>query len=243
MITYNIDLFIGRNKPEQKAVVKCHDTGVCLRVSFKTERKTSKWRTTEEPYTIPAGTTAVLKIEKPDKKRVLQDGELQGSGVFFKLPLQSFTAAGMASAEVNLFDLDGRRITSETFYIEVPQEVADDCAVDSENYVSLMAEQIQAAVDAAKRAEASAKRAEEAGADIPPEDIQKAVEEYMAEHPPQVEIPAALPNPQALRFTGAVDATYDGSEALEVVIPAAVTDAHINSLINTALGVIENGTY
>ena len=43
-----------------------------------------------------------------------------------------------------------------------------------------------------------------------------------------------------LTFTGAVNATYDGSEAVEVVIP---TDAHINDLINTALGVIENGTY
>jgi hypothetical protein len=43
-----------------------------------------------------------------------------------------------------------------------------------------------------------------------------------------------------LTFTGAVNATYDGSTALSVAIP---TDDHINSLINTALGVIENGTY
>jgi hypothetical protein len=45
---------------------------------------------------------------------------------------------------------------------------------------------------------------------------------------------------QPLTFTGAVNATYDGSTALSVAIP---TDDHINSLINTALGVIENGTY
>lgn len=43
-----------------------------------------------------------------------------------------------------------------------------------------------------------------------------------------------------LTFTGAVNATYDGSTAISVAIP---TDDHINSLINTALGVIENGTY
>lgn len=57
---------------------------------------------------------------------------------------------------------------------------------------------------------------------------------------PEAEIPSVLPNPNALTFTGAVSATYDGSTALSVAIP---TDDHINSLINTALGVIENGTY
>lgn len=34
-----------------------------------------------------------------------------------------------------------------------------------------------------------------------------------------VEIPETLPNPHALTFTGAVEATYDGSKAVEVVIP------------------------
>lgn len=36
---------------------------------------------------------------------------------------------------------------------------------------------------------------------------------------------------------------YDGSEAVTVNIPSAVTDEHINSLIDTKLGVIENGSY
>ena len=57
------------------------------------------------------------------------------------------------------------------------------------------------------------------------------------------EIPEALPNPNALTFTGAVNATYDGSAAVSVKIPSAVTDDHINSLIDTKLGVIENGAY
>lgn len=53
-------------------------------------------------------------------------------------------------------------------------------------------------------------------------------------------IPSKLPNPHALTFTGSVEATYDGSKAVEVVIPAAVTDEHITQLINTALGAIPN---
>ena len=50
-------------------------------------------------------------------------------------------------------------------------------------------------------------------------------------------------NPNALTFTGAVTGSYDGTTPMTVNIPSAVTDDHINSLIDTKLGVIENGTY
>ena len=56
-------------------------------------------------------------------------------------------------------------------------------------------------------------------------------------------IPTKLPNPRVLKFTGAVTGSYDGSAPLSVKIPSAVTDDHINSLIDTKLGVIENGAY
>lgn len=59
----------------------------------------------------------------------------------------------------------------------------------------------------------------------------------------KTDIPSALPNPNALTFTGAVTGTYNGSAPLSVKIPSAVTDDHINSLIDTKLGVIENGAY
>ena len=59
----------------------------------------------------------------------------------------------------------------------------------------------------------------------------------------KTDIPSALPNPNALTFTGAVTGSYDGSNAKTVNIPSAVTDDHINSLIDTKLGVIENGAY
>ena len=47
----------------------------------------------------------------------------------------------------------------------------------------------------------------------------------------------------AITFTGAVTGSYDGSAPMNVKIPSAVTDDHINSLIDTKLGVIENGSY
>lgn len=59
----------------------------------------------------------------------------------------------------------------------------------------------------------------------------------------KTDIPTSLKNPNALTFTGAVTGTYDGSSAKTINIPSAVTDDHINSLIDTKLGVIENGSY
>ena len=59
-------------------------------------------------------------------------------------------------------------------------------------------------------------------------------------------IPEKLPNPNALTFTGAVTGSYDGSNPVSVEIPSAVTDDHINELINTALskiGIAEEGAY
>ena len=52
-----------------------------------------------------------------------------------------------------------------------------------------------------------------------------------------------MPNPNPLVFTGAVTGAYDGTSTMAVKIPSAVTDDHINSLIDAKLGVIENGSY
>ena len=52
-----------------------------------------------------------------------------------------------------------------------------------------------------------------------------------------------MPNPNPLTFIGAMIGSYDGTAPMTVEIPSAVTDAHINSLIDAKLGVIENGSY
>ena len=58
-----------------------------------------------------------------------------------------------------------------------------------------------------------------------------------------LDFPTTLPNPNSLKFTGAVTGSYNGSAPMSVNIPSAVTDDHINSLIDAKLGVIENGSY
>lgn len=188
MITYDVNLLIGVESQEEKAVVKCHDTGINLRVWLSVLHQKT-WRAETEPYIIPDGVTPVLKIAKPDKTFVLIDGEVNGGHLLFKeLPEQTFTAAGTAKAEVSLFDANGRRLTTATFYIEVPEECVCDCKAESKTYVDIMSKQIRAALDAetnakasATSAEASAKRAEEAAGKVDPDAIQETINTALQE--------------------------------------------------------------
>lgn len=162
MITYDVNLCIGIDSIGKKAVIKCHDTGVNLRVWLSVLKKKT-WREETEPYIIPDGSTAVLKIAKPDKTFVLVDGEITGGYIFFEeLPHQTFTVVGIAKSEVSLFDANGRRLTTATFEIDVPEECVCDCKEESKNYVDIMSKQILAAIEAEASANACAKRAEEA---------------------------------------------------------------------------------
>ena len=53
-------------------------------------------------------------------------------------------------------------------------------------------------------------------------------------------IPTTLPNPHKLTFSGAVNAEYDGSEAVEVVIPQGYTKAEIDAIMGSYITDIDN---
>ena len=112
MITYDVNLCIGTDNPNKRLSVKCHDTGVNLRVHLQV-CKHGKWMDETQPYSIPGGTTAVLNIVKPDKKYCITDGVTGVNDILFDMHPQAFTAAGTCSAEVSLFNPEGKRITVE----------------------------------------------------------------------------------------------------------------------------------
>lgn len=155
MITYEVRVCIGQDDPEKRIAVKCHDTGVNLMVYLQVCRP-GKWRDETEPYWIPAGSTAVLKVAKPDKTYCVCDGELTNGGVLFHMPPEAFTASGVSRAEVSLFGADTRRLTSATFDIHVPEECIHETDKESESYVDVMGKQIKAAIDAAETATTAA---------------------------------------------------------------------------------------
>ena len=91
MITYDVNLRLGKDNPDKWLVVKCHDTGVNLRAHLQF-CIAGKWRETTHPYAIPEGATAVLHIRKPDKKYCIIDGAVESNSVLFHMVPQAFTS-------------------------------------------------------------------------------------------------------------------------------------------------------
>lgn len=160
MITYDVKLCIGHDEQDRKLIVKCHDTGINLRVFFQVHTK-GTWRDEFVPYTIPEGSTAVLKINKPDNTYCVIDGEVESICALFELPPQAFTNVGRAGAEINLYGPTGKRVTTGTFELDITSECLCEASEAAGNYVSVMAKQIQGAKDAETAAGESAKKAGE----------------------------------------------------------------------------------
>lgn len=149
MITYDVHVPIGTDSAKKAPSVKCHDTGVNLRVFPETVTVESKWRKVTTPYRIPEGSTAILKITKPDGNWVAIDARTVGDvWMLFELPVQAFTVAGTDEAEVSIYSAEGERLTTATFHIDVPKEIVHDGEEGSTSYADVVAEQI---ANAAKR--------------------------------------------------------------------------------------------
>lgn len=154
MIMYDIRVPMGCDVTANSPQIKCHDTGVKLRIFTEIVTKISSLRERKTPYSIPEGAVAVLKIAKPDKTYVLQEGAISSGGsIVFKLAPHALTVAGKSMAEVNIFGADGRRVTSGTFVLDVVKECADDCSPESEPHVDILAEYIQEIKDAKEASE------------------------------------------------------------------------------------------
>lgn len=158
MVRYKFSLCIGQANTDSGITVKCHDDGISFLIKLMVCRQVSKWRTTEEAFAIPEGSKVVLKIAKPDNTKCLISGTVKAEGVLFKLRPEAFTVAGISEAEVSVYGADGRRATTATFNIDVPQECVCNCEVESGPYIDILGEQIKAA----REAEAGAKKAAEA---------------------------------------------------------------------------------
>lgn len=165
MITYDINVCIGMDNPDKHIAVKCHDTGVNIRVHPEVCRR-GMYQIVQEPYNIPPGCTAVMKLAKPDKTYCITDGVIEGGTILCKMKPQAFTAIGIARAEVSIFGEDGRRVTSATFNIHIDSECLCDCDQESNDYVDVMAQQIMSALEAEKSAQYAALRAERAAESI-----------------------------------------------------------------------------
>lgn len=167
MVRYEFSLCIGQANTDSGITVKCHDDGISFLIKLMVCRQVSKWRTKEEAFTIPEGSKAILKIKKPDNTKCLIGGTVKAAGVLFKSPPEAFTVAGVSEAEVSIYGADGRRATTATFNIDVPEECVCNCDVESEPYIDIIGEQIKEAQKAEAEAKAAAKAAMQAQVNAP----------------------------------------------------------------------------
>lgn len=163
MVRFDFPIYIGCECKDRGPIIKCHDTGVTLGLHLKTVTK-SKWMQVEEDYRIPDGTTAVIRVKKPDNTVVLTDDGITfegGSTVVCSGLEQAYTAPGTCRAELSLYNPEGKRLTSATFTFEVESECVCDEDERSEDYLNILGGVVQEVNAAAASAAESAAEAEE----------------------------------------------------------------------------------
>lgn len=129
MIKYPLQVCIGSRERCETPLIKRHDTGVSLEVRLVVSRRASQYRTEIEPYYIPPGATAVFRVHKPDNTFTVTDATIESGTILCKLPPQACTTQGTCAAEVSLYNRDGKRLTSATFFFEV----VDECVCDGDH--------------------------------------------------------------------------------------------------------------
>ena len=164
MIQLAIKAPIGHKYDGPEYTIKCMDTGVELAVSLITMERIYPWRDEPMPYAIPAGSTAKLRVTRPDKAYTVTKTIIEESGTIL-CPVHPYSVAtpGKCSAEVVLYDSGGDRLTSATFHFFVDRECAPTVGEDVPVYVDSIQCLIEFVEQSVDRAEKAAERAENAG--------------------------------------------------------------------------------
>lgn len=113
------------------------------------------------PYTIENGTTARIRILKPDNTMIYNNATISSGKVTAELTSQALAAYGMAIAEIGLFK--GEQILSTfTFYIRIERSAVDDSAIESTDEFTVLEQAIRDAGTATTSATSAASAANSA---------------------------------------------------------------------------------
>ena len=139
MITYEIPVLMGRENKDNCPLIKRHDSGVNLAVRLLRYNQVSRYRETYDPYIIPTGTTAVIRVKNADKTKVVVDVKPQWgtNTVLCHLPPEALACPGKSNAEIVLYSASNERLTSSTFCYDVSEECVCDDDPKAENYVDV----------------------------------------------------------------------------------------------------------
>lgn len=82
-------------------------------------------------YTIPEGTTARIRVTKPDGKYVFNDCEIESNAVIAPLTAQTLAAAGDARADIALYQGENVLLSCSVFILAIMPRAGSDSAIES----------------------------------------------------------------------------------------------------------------
>ena len=121
-ITKKIILNTNNDRPNSRIIIKqgCIDT-ITLIATINDKGGV---------LTLPTGTTAKVRMLKPDKKQVLNDCVVDGNNIRVSITQQMQTAVGDGKCEIILFQ-GAKTLTTVTFPIAIEPNVHDDSQIES----------------------------------------------------------------------------------------------------------------
>lgn len=121
-ITKKIILNTNNDRPNSRVIIKQGSIGtITLIVTINDKGGV---------LALPTGTTAKVRMLKPDKKQVLNDCVVSGNNVLVDITQQMQAVAGEGQCEVILFN-NGKTFTTVTFPITIEPNVHDDSQIES----------------------------------------------------------------------------------------------------------------
>lgn len=163
MIQFEIKAPIGREYDGNEYTIKCMDPGVTFAVELFTVEPISPWRERAIPYQIPEGSTAKLRVTRPDRAYTVTKTIIEGGTILCPVHPYSVTTPGKCSADVAVYGPDGNRLTSATFHFFVDRECAPTAGENAPVFVDSIQGLIEFVEQSVERSEKAAERAENAG--------------------------------------------------------------------------------
>lgn len=120
-------------------------------------------------YSIPEGTTARIRVTKPDGKYVFNDCTIEDNAVIAPLTAQTLAVAGDARADIALYQGENELLSCSVFILAIMPRAGSDEAIESTDEFGALDSLLQqaetdipAAHDAAEAANQAAESANEA---------------------------------------------------------------------------------
>lgn len=115
-----------------------------------------------QPYTIPQGTTARIRVTKPDRTYIFNDCTISGNVVTAPLTAQTLAASGEAAVDIALYQGEDELLSCSVFRLMITPRAGSDSAAESSDEFGALDKLLQEAETSIPAATEAAEAANEA---------------------------------------------------------------------------------